>query len=72
MGCHHHMAVGLLWQQVHFFFCRFLLCFKANRKEEWDALHAPVEVGLPPKVLQGTGVRRKQQSKRGEKINEQG
>lgn len=48
-------------------FCRFLLCFKANRKEEWDALHAPVEVGQPPKILQGTGVRRKQQSKRGKK-----
>lgn len=40
---------------------------KANRKEEWDALHAPVEVGQPPKILQGTGVRRKQQSKRGKK-----
>lgn len=39
--------------------------FKINRRAEQAASHAPVEAGLPSKVLHETGVGRKQQSKGG-------
>lgn len=33
MGCHHHMAVGLLWQQVHFFFVGFCYVLKQTERK---------------------------------------
>lgn len=33
MGGHHHMAVGLLWQQVHFFFVGFCYVLKQTERK---------------------------------------